>query len=108
MGFPDQRQIDMETWMPGQPGDEGKLGRYRETCSASNTTDYQSRGVDIKYRSKDKKGYVHMLNCTAIPIGRMLIAIIENYQTKDGGITIPEVLQAYVGKKEIKPRQIYS
>ena len=100
MGFENYKQYDIETWMPGQ-------NQYRETCSASNTTDYQARGLNIKYKTQKngKPGgeYVHMLNCTAIPIGRMLIAIIENYQNKEGNIMVPEALREYVGKKEIKP-----
>jgi len=98
MGFGDYRQIDLETWMPGQ-------GKYRETNSASNTTDFQARGIGVKYKDKDgNKNYVHMLNATAFAIGRIIIAIIENYQTKDGSIVVPEVLRYYVGKSEITPR----
>ncbi|TSA46462.1 serine--tRNA ligase [bacterium] len=95
MGWTDARQFDIETWMPGQ-------GEYRETQSCSNTTDFQSRGISTKYKAKDgKKEFVHTLNGTAFAIGRTIIAIIENYQTKDGKIRVPKVLQDYVGKKEI-------
>lgn len=95
MGWTDARQFDVETWMPGQ-------NEYRETHSCSNTTDFQSRGMNTKYRTKEKKKeLVHMLNATAFAIGRTLIAIIENYQTKDGTIHIPKALQSYVGKTEI-------
>lgn len=97
MGFGDHKQYDIETWLPGQ-------GKYRETQSASNTTDYQSRGLNIKFAAPGgKKEFVHTLNGTAFAIGRILIAIIENYQTKDGGIIVPEVLRAYVGKEKITP-----
>ena len=95
MGFGDYKQIDLETWMPGQ-------GKYRETNSASNTTDFQSRGINVKF--KDEKGvkdYVHTLNATAFAIGRMLIAIMENYQTEKGTIVVPGALRDYVGKSEI-------
>lgn len=96
MGWTDAWQFDVETWMPGQK-------EYRETHSCSNTTDFQSRGMNIKYRTKEKKKeLIHMLNATAFAIGRTLIAIIENYQTKDGTIRIPKALQDYVGKSEIK------
>lgn len=96
MGWTDARQFDVETWMPGQK-------EYRETHSCSNTTDFQSRGINIKYRTKEKKKeLIHMLNATAFAIGRTLIAIIENYQTKDGSIRVPKALQDYVGKSEIK------
>jgi len=95
MGFGDYRQIDIETWMPSQ-------GKYRETNSASNTTDFQARGINVKYKDKEgKKNYVHTLNATAFAIGRMLIAIIENYQTEKGAIIVPEALRKYVGKSEI-------
>lgn len=95
MTFADARQFDIETWIPSE-------NRFRETHSCSNTTDYQSRGINARYRDKtDGTNYVHMLNGTVFAIGRTLIAIIENYQTKDGKIKIPKVLQDYVGKKEI-------
>src|SRR3989344_5303434 len=96
MGFEGQKQFDIETWLPGQD-------KYRETHSCSNTTDFQSRALGIKYKAgKAAGGYVHMLNGTAFAIGRMLIAIIENYQDKNGDIVVPEVLRAYVGKSIIK------
>lgn len=97
MGFDTQRQYDVETWLPGQ-------GKYRETQSCSNTSDFQSRGLSIKYKdSKTQKAdYVHMLNATAFAIGRMLIAIVENNQKEDGTIVVPEALRAYVGKTELK------
>jgi seryl-tRNA synthetase len=96
MGWTDRRAFDVETWMPGE-------GKYRETHSCSNTTDFQARGINTKYKnSAGKKEFVHMLNGTAFAIGRTLIAIIENNQTKEGTIKIPKVLQPFVGKEEIK------
>jgi seryl-tRNA synthetase len=95
MGWTDARQYDIETWIPSE-------GRYRETHSASNTTDFQARGINVKYRRKDgNTEFVHMLNATAFAIGRTLIAIMENFETKDGKIHVPKALQAYVGKKII-------
>lgn len=96
MGFGDYRQFDVETWLPGQ-------GKYRETQSCSNTADFQARGLNIKYRVKSTSEikYVHTLNATAFAIGRMLIAILENYQTKDGNVKVPEALQAFVGKEQL-------
>ncbi len=95
MGWTDARQFDVETWFPGQ-------GSYRETNSCSNTTDFQSRGMNIKYKTKDgNKKLIHMLNATGFAIGRVLIGIIENGQTKEGNIRVPKVLQAYVGKEVI-------
>lgn len=90
LGWPSARTYDIETWMPGQ-------GVYRETHSTSTTTDYQSRALNIKVKRGDTKEYVHMLNGTAFAIGRTLIAIIENYQQADGSITVPKVLQPYMG-----------
>jgi seryl-tRNA synthetase len=103
MDFNGARQFDIEIWMPGQPSeDESGVGIYRETNSTTNTTDYQARGIDCKIkRENGKMDYVHMLNGTAFAMGRMIIAIIENYQTKEGKILVPEILQNYVGKKEI-------
>ncbi len=95
MGWTDARQFDVETWLPGQ-------GSYRETNSCSNTTDFQSRGMNIKYKTKDgEKKLIHMLNATGFAIGRVLIGIIENNQTKEGTVRVPKALQAYVGKEEI-------
>ena len=94
LGDPAAAKFDIEAWMPGQ--DEGK-GQYRETHSTSNTTDFQSRRLNVRY--KDQKGemkFVHMLNGTAFAIGRTLIAIMENYQQKDGSILVPEVLRKYL------------
>ncbi len=90
MGKPDFRQIDIECWMPGQ-------NKYRETHTSDYMTDYQSRRLNTKYRTKDgKKKFVHMNDATAFAIGRILIAIIENNQQEDGSILIPKVLQKYM------------
>ena len=87
---------DIETWMPGQ-------NTYRETHSTSNCTDWQARRLNTRYKSKDGIKFVHTLNGTAFAIGRMIIAIIENYQQEDGSVKIPEALQEYMdGIKEIK------
>ena len=96
MGRPHASTIDIEAWMPGQ-------NKYREVSSASNMTDFQARRLNIRYKNKEGKlEFVHMLNATGFPIGRAIIAILENYQQKDGSIKIPKALQQYVGKKEIK------
>lgn len=96
MGWTDARQYDIESWMPSQ-------NQYRETHSCSNTTDYQARGINVKYKTGDgKKEVVHLLNGTAFAIGRTIITIMENYQTKKGTIKIPAVLQKHIGLKEIK------
>ncbi|MBI5732913.1 serine--tRNA ligase [Candidatus Jorgensenbacteria bacterium] len=90
-------KFDIEAWLPSQ-------NQYRETHSTSNATDFQARRLNIKFKPKDvkqKSRYVHTLNGTAFAIGRTIIAIIENYQTKKGTIRVPEVLRGYLGKEEI-------
>lgn len=93
MGMAKAEQFDIETWIPSE-------NTYRETHSASNTTDFQARRLNIKF-DDDGKRYVHMLNDTVFAIGRTLIAIIENYQTKDGKVEVPKALQPYLGKKKL-------
>ncbi len=94
-GDPDARHLDIETWMPGQD-------RYRETHSADYMADYQARRLNTKVkRVGNKTEFVHMNDATVFAIGRMLIAILENYQTKDGKIEVPKVLQKYVGREII-------
>ncbi len=95
IGSPDARQIDIECWMPGQ-------NKYRETHTSDLMTDYQARRLNTRVRRKGGTEFVHMNDATAFAIGRTLIAIMENYQQKDGSIKIPEVLQKYTGFKEIK------
>jgi seryl-tRNA synthetase len=96
LGDPAAAKYDIEAWIPSQ-------NKYRETHSTSNCTDYQARRLNIKYRDqKTKKSeFLHTLNGTAFAIGRTLIAVIENYQQKDGSILVPKVLQKYVGLKKI-------
>lgn len=103
LGGPSIRTYDLEAWMPGKPNKEGKLGDWGEITSTSNCTDYQARGLNIKYSAKDnKKEFVHMLNGTAISIARAIVAIMENYQQADGSIEIPEVLYPFMnGVKKI-------
>ena len=98
MGGPDVRQIDIETWMPGQ-------NKYRETHTSDFMADYQSRRLNTKVRFKDGKiEFVHMNDATAFAIGRIIIAILENYQRKDGSVKIPEVLQKYMGGLKVIKR----
>jgi seryl-tRNA synthetase len=95
MGRPDARQVDIECWLPGQ-------NKYRETHTSDLMTDYQARRLNTRVRRGEKIEFAHMNDATVFAIGRILIAIIENYQQKDGSIKIPEVLQKYTGFKEIK------
>lgn len=97
LGGPAIRTYDLEAWMPGKPNKNGRMGDWAEITSTSNCTDYQARGLNIKYKDKTgKKYFVHMLNGTAIAIGRALISIIENYQQENGNILIPDVLKKFM------------
>ena len=96
MGFPDARQIDINTWMPGQ-------GVYRETHSADLTASFQARRLNTRVKREDGKiEPVHMNDATAVAFGRALVAIIENYQNEDGSVTVPEILVPLVGKSRIQ------
>jgi len=95
LGDPAAKKYDIEAWMPGQ-------NKYRETHSTSNCTDFQARRLNIRFKNKQGKlEFVHMLNGTALAMGRIIIAIMENYQQKDGTIMVPKVLQKYLGFKKI-------
>jgi len=96
LGAGKYKQYDTEAWLPG-------MNRWAETGSASNFTDWQSRRLNVKYTDAKtgERKYVYMLNNTALPSPRIFIAILENYQTADGKVMVPEVLQKYVGKKVI-------
>jgi len=102
LGGPSIRTFDLEAWMPGKPNKEAVMGDWAEVTSTSNCTDYQARGLNIKYKdSAGKKQYLHMLNGTAIAVTRAIIAIMENFQQSDGSVIIPEVLRKYIpGQKE--------
>jgi len=92
---PSAMTIDIETWLPAED-------RYCETHSSSNCTHYQSYGLDIRYRNQNgKTDYVHTINGTALAMGRILASILENYQNKDGSITVPKCLRRHVGFKRI-------
>jgi seryl-tRNA synthetase len=90
LGRPAAAKYDIEAWVPSE-------GKYRETHSTSNCTDFQARRLNIRYQDKaGKMNFVHTLNGTAFAIGRIIIAIIENYQQKDGSVLVPEALQKYL------------
>ena len=94
MGDPDLRQIDIESFMPGQD-------KYRETHSADLMGEYQARRLSIRYKGESGKDFVHMNDATLFAMGRILIAVLENYQQEDGSVEVPEVLRSYVGKDKI-------
>ncbi|RJQ37799.1 serine--tRNA ligase [Candidatus Parcubacteria bacterium] len=94
-------KFDIEAWLPGE---NAKQGQYREVTSTSNTTDFQSRRLNVKVRRANNQAeHPHLVNGTAFAIGRTLIAILENYQREDGSVEIPEVLQSFLpGITEIR------
>ncbi len=94
LGFTSAKTYDIEVWLPGQ-------NTFREISSCSNFLDFQARRANIRYRTADKKiGFVHTLNGSGLPLGRTLVAILENYQQKDGSVVIPKPLQPYMGGME--------
>ena len=96
MGKISAKTYDLDAWMAGQ-------NAYREVASCSNCLDYQSRRLKIRFRDKTNEDtrYIHTLNSTLVATERTMVAIIENFQTKDGHVNIPNVLQKYMGKKTI-------
>jgi seryl-tRNA synthetase len=91
------RKYDLEAWMPGRDA-------YGEITSTSNTTYYQARRLQIRYRRDGgRPQFVHTLNGTAIAVSRALIPILENCQQEDGSVLVPEALVPYVGKKVLEP-----
>ncbi len=96
LGAPAARKYDIEAWLPGQE-------KYREVTSTSTCTDFQARRLNIKFKNGEKPDFVHMLNGTAFALGRTMVAILENYQQKDGTVLIPEVLRDYTGFDKISP-----
>lgn len=103
LGTPALRTFDLEAWMPGKPNKDGSMGDWAEITSTSNCTDFQSRGLNIKYEDKNgEKNFACMLNGTAIAVGRAMIAILENHQQKDGSVKMPEALHKYLPFNEIK------
>ncbi|HIE59989.1 MAG TPA: serine--tRNA ligase [Persephonella sp.] len=90
LGFSATKTYDIEVWIPSQ-------NTYREISSCSNTEDFQARRAKIRYKNKDGKNvFVHTLNGSGLAVGRTLLAIMENYQTKDGDFEIPKVLEKYI------------
>ncbi len=96
VGFNAAKTYDVEVWLPGQ-------NHYREISSCSNCTDFQARRASIRLRrdAKAKPELVHTLNGSGLPIGRTLLAILENFQQPDGSVRIPPVLQPYMHAETI-------
>ncbi|HWI23137.1 MAG TPA: serine--tRNA ligase [Baekduia sp.] len=97
LGASAAKKYDCEAWLPGQ-------GKYRELTSCSNTTDFQARRLDIRYRPDGgKPETLHTLNGTAVAVGRTLVALLENGQQEDGSIAMPEVLHSYGARPVLPP-----
>ena len=90
-------QYDLEGWLPTQ-------GEFIELGSNTDAWDYQARRMNIQYVNTGQKKYVHSVNDTGIPMGRMIVTILDNYQNPDGSVTVPEVLRPYMGKDKILPK----
>ncbi len=88
MGFSANKTYDIEVWLPGE-------NNYREISSCSNCGDFQSRRMNTRYKKDNENIFLHTLNGSGLAVGRTLIAILENYQTPDGNVSIPKVLQRY-------------
>lgn len=93
IGKPNARGVDMEVWLPGQD-------KYRETHTADYMTDYQSRRLMTRYKTNDGIQLVHTNDATAFALGRIMVAIIENNQTAEGDVVVPEVLRPFMGGRE--------
>ena len=98
LGFASAKTYDIEVWLPSQK-------TYREISSCSNTEAFQARRANIKFRREGtgKAEFVHTLNGSGLAVGRTLIAVLENYQQKDGSVLVPEALRAYAGGLEVVP-----
>ena len=96
LGSSAAKKYDIEVWLPGQE-------RYRELTSCSNTTDYQARRLDARYRTADGPAHLHTLNGTAVAVGRTIIALVENGQQEDGSVVLPDVLAQYGGPTRLEP-----
>jgi seryl-tRNA synthetase len=92
MGFGAQKTHDIEVWLPGQ-------GTYREISSVSVCGDFQARRMNARFRpvAGGKPEFVHTLNGSGLAVGRTLIAVVENGQTEDGGVTLPQALHPFLG-----------
>ena len=98
LGASAAKKYDIEAWLPGQ-------GRYRELTSCSNTTDFQARRLDIRYRPGEgqRPEHVHTLNGTAVAVGRTIIALLENGQHEDGSVSLPECLVPFGAPERLAP-----
>jgi len=98
LGFSNAKTYDIEVWLPGQ-------NAYKEISSCSNYESFQARRAGIRFRSGKKSEYAHTLNGSGLAVGRTWVAIVENYQQKDGSVVIPEALRPYLNEEVIRPRK---
>src|ERR1700676_33416 len=97
MGFSSAKTFDIEVWLPGQ-------NNFKEISSCSNFEAFQARRAGIRFKGGKKAEYAHTLNGSGLAVGRTWVAIVENYQQKDGSVVVPEVLRPYVGEEVIRKR----
>jgi seryl-tRNA synthetase len=99
LGFAAAKKYDLEAWVPGEQGQ----GEWMEISSCSNVTDFQARRANLRFRREPgaKPEFMHTLNGSGLPPGRLMIAVLENYQQADGSIVVPEVLRPYLGGLEV-------
>ena len=99
MGFSSAKTYDIEVWLPGQNG-------YKEISSCSNFEAFQARRANIRFKpAQGKTEFVHTLNGSGLAIGRTWVAIVENYQQKDGSVVVPEALRPYLNAEVIRRRE---
>ena len=95
-GFSSAKTYDIEVWLPGQ-------NAYKEISSCSNFAAFQARRAGIRFKNGKKSEFVHTLNGSGLAVGRTWVAIVENYQQKDGSVVIPEALRPYMNQDVIRP-----
>jgi seryl-tRNA synthetase len=99
MGFSSAKTFDIEVWLPGQNG-------FKEISSCSNFEAFQARRAGIRFKSGKKSEFVHTINGSGLAVGRTWVAIVENYQQKDGSVVVPEALRPYLNEEVIRPRKM--
>jgi len=97
MGFSSAKTYDLEVWLPGQNG-------FKEISSCSNFEAFQARRANIRFKGAKKAELVHTLNGSGLAVGRTWVAIVENYQQRDGSVLVPEALRPYLNAERITPQ----
>ena len=99
LGFSSSKTYDIEVWLPGQ-------NAYKEISSCSNFQAFQARRAGVRYKAgKEKSDFVHTLNGSGLAIGRTWVAVVENYQQRDGSVIVPEALRPHINEEVIRPRK---